>query len=178
VALLPSSFALCGSSLRIYPRLSVTLLDGVPALRIKLWPAAATLLERRSAGPSSSGCAGPAAGRRRVCAAWLTAYEAMRASHHALKYDGCTLRLAAGAGCSPEHCQLRKECAGRFWWFLSALHRFKYAERGFNQARSLAVHALDALGKSHPAWRLTLASEHADAAARHESRCLTWRSDG
>jgi hypothetical protein len=38
------------------------------------------------------------------------------------------------------------------------LHRLKYAERGFNQARSLAFHALDALGKSHPAWRLTLAS--------------------
>lgn len=37
------------------------------------------------------------------------------------------------------------------------LHRSKYAQRGFNQARSLAVYALDALRKSHPAWRLTLA---------------------
>jgi ComF family protein len=38
------------------------------------------------------------------------------------------------------------------------LHRSKYADRGFNQARSLAVAALDALRKSHPEWRLTLAS--------------------
>jgi ComF family protein len=38
------------------------------------------------------------------------------------------------------------------------LHRSKYAERGFNQARSLAVYALAALGKTHPEWRLTLAS--------------------
>jgi ComF family protein len=38
------------------------------------------------------------------------------------------------------------------------LHRSKQAQRGFNQARALAVHALAALQKSHPAWRLTLAS--------------------
>jgi ComF family protein len=38
------------------------------------------------------------------------------------------------------------------------LHRSKHAQRGFNQARSLAVHALGFLGKSHPEWRLTLAS--------------------
>jgi predicted amidophosphoribosyltransferase len=38
------------------------------------------------------------------------------------------------------------------------LHRSKYSQRGFNQARSLAAHALGFLRKSHPAWRLTLAS--------------------
>jgi predicted amidophosphoribosyltransferase len=37
------------------------------------------------------------------------------------------------------------------------LHRSKYAERVFNQARSLAAAALAALGESHPEWRLTLA---------------------
>jgi ComF family protein len=37
------------------------------------------------------------------------------------------------------------------------LHRSKYAERGFNQARMLATHALEALRRSHPAWRLKLA---------------------
>lgn len=37
------------------------------------------------------------------------------------------------------------------------LHRSKQAQRGFNQARSLARHALACLAKSHPAWRLTLA---------------------
>jgi ComF family protein len=38
------------------------------------------------------------------------------------------------------------------------LHRSKRAQRGFNQARSLAAAALDELHKTHPAWRLTLAS--------------------
>ena len=37
------------------------------------------------------------------------------------------------------------------------LHRSKYAQRGFNQARSLAAHALGFLRKTHPEWRLTLA---------------------
>jgi ComF family protein len=38
------------------------------------------------------------------------------------------------------------------------LHRSKYAQRGFNQARSLAAQALGLLRKTHPEWRLTLAS--------------------
>jgi predicted amidophosphoribosyltransferase len=38
------------------------------------------------------------------------------------------------------------------------LHRSNTLQRGFNQARSLAVHALAFLRKSHPEWRLTLAS--------------------
>jgi len=38
------------------------------------------------------------------------------------------------------------------------LHRAKYAERGFNQARSLAREALGFLFESHPQWRLTLAA--------------------
>jgi ComF family protein len=38
------------------------------------------------------------------------------------------------------------------------LHRSKHNQRGFNQSRSLAVHALAFLRKSHPEWRLTLAS--------------------
>jgi hypothetical protein len=38
------------------------------------------------------------------------------------------------------------------------LHRAKYAERGFNQARELAEYALISLRKSHPEWRLTLAA--------------------
>jgi predicted amidophosphoribosyltransferase len=37
------------------------------------------------------------------------------------------------------------------------LHRSKYAQRGFNQSRSLAVHALQFLRGTHPQWRLTLA---------------------
>jgi ComF family protein len=38
------------------------------------------------------------------------------------------------------------------------LHRSKYAERGFNQARLLATHALRSLRKTHPRWQLKLAS--------------------
>lgn len=37
------------------------------------------------------------------------------------------------------------------------LHRSKFAQRGFNQARVLARHALGFLAKSHPSWDLTLA---------------------
>jgi ComF family protein len=37
------------------------------------------------------------------------------------------------------------------------LHRSKFADRGFNQARALAEHALRFLRRSHPQWHLTLA---------------------
>ena len=37
------------------------------------------------------------------------------------------------------------------------LHRTRHADRGFNQARALAEHALRFLRRSHPQWRLTLA---------------------
>jgi ComF family protein len=37
------------------------------------------------------------------------------------------------------------------------LHRSKYAQRGFNQARALAEEALRELKQTHPSWRLVLA---------------------
>ncbi|MBS1803564.1 MAG: ComF family protein [Acidobacteria bacterium] len=37
------------------------------------------------------------------------------------------------------------------------LHRSKHKQRGFNQARALAQGAIEALGRSHPGWKLTLA---------------------
>ncbi len=37
------------------------------------------------------------------------------------------------------------------------LHRSRYKDRGFNQARLLASVAIAALRKSHPTWRFTLA---------------------
>lgn len=37
------------------------------------------------------------------------------------------------------------------------LHRSKYAQRGFNQSRSLAVEAIQFLRVTHPLWRLSLA---------------------
>jgi ComF family protein len=38
------------------------------------------------------------------------------------------------------------------------LHRSRHAQRGFNQARLLAMSALEALQTTHPGWRLRLAS--------------------
>jgi ComF family protein len=38
------------------------------------------------------------------------------------------------------------------------LHRSKHAQRSFNQARLIASHALHQLARTHPDWRLTLAS--------------------
>jgi ComF family protein len=38
------------------------------------------------------------------------------------------------------------------------LHRSKHVQRGFNQARVLAAHALAESGRMHPDWTLTMAS--------------------
>ncbi len=83
----------------------------------------------------------------------------MRAAIHALKYDrlhGAAKRL--GRMLAAAIAQLADEAPGEMLVVPVPLHRTKYSERGFNQARSLAVSALAALGKSHPAWRLRLAS--------------------
>jgi ComF family protein len=85
--------------------------------------------------------------------------DRMRAAIHALKYDrlhpaarrlGWMLAEAIG--------QLAGEAPAEMLVVPVPLHRVKHAERGFNQARSLAVHALGYLRKTHPQWRLTLAS--------------------
>ena len=83
----------------------------------------------------------------------------MKAAIHALKYDRL-LAAARGLGrmLARAIVQLADEAPAEMLVVTVPLHRSKYAERGFNQARSLAFHALRALGKSHPAWRLTLAS--------------------
>jgi ComF family protein len=38
------------------------------------------------------------------------------------------------------------------------LHKSKHSQRGFNQARLLATHALKSIAKTHPEWRLNLAA--------------------
>jgi ComF family protein len=85
--------------------------------------------------------------------------DRMKAAIHALKYDrlhpaanGLGRMLAAAIA------QLAPTAPAEMLVVPVPLHRSKYAERGFNQARSLAVSALEALRKSHPEWRLTLAS--------------------
>jgi ComF family protein len=84
--------------------------------------------------------------------------DRMKAAIHALKYD--RLHAAAhglGRMLAEAIAKLADEAPAEMLVVPVPLHRTKYAERGFNQARSLAFHALNALRKSHPEWRLTLA---------------------
>lgn len=83
----------------------------------------------------------------------------MKAAIHALKYD--RLHAAArglGRMLAQAMAKLAAEAPDEMLVVPVPLHRSKYAERGFNQARSLAVSALQSLRKTHPEWRLTLAS--------------------
>ena len=82
----------------------------------------------------------------------------MREAIHALKYD----RLhpaSAGLGrmLAEAIAQLAGEAPAEMLVVPVPLHPSKYAQRGFNQSRSLAAEALGFLRKSHPQWRLTLA---------------------
>jgi ComF family protein len=82
----------------------------------------------------------------------------MRQAIHALKYD--KLHPAAqglGQMLAEAIAQLAEEAPAEMLVVPVPLHRSKYAQRGFNQARSLAAHALKFLARSHPQWRLTLA---------------------
>jgi len=83
----------------------------------------------------------------------------MREAIHALKYD----RLhpaSAGLGrmLSQAIAQLAGEAPAEMLVIPVPLHPSKYAQRGFNQSRALAGEALKFLRRSHPEWRLTLAS--------------------
>jgi len=83
----------------------------------------------------------------------------MKAAIYALKYD--RLHAAArglGRMLAEAIAQLAGEAPSELLVVPVPLHKSKYAQRGFNQARSLATHALEFLRKSHPEWRLTLAS--------------------
>jgi ComF family protein len=83
----------------------------------------------------------------------------MREAIHALKYG--RLRPAArglGQMLAEAIGQLDGAAPGEMLVIPIPLHRSKYAQRGFNQARSLAAEAIRALRKSHPEWKLTLAA--------------------
>jgi ComF family protein len=84
--------------------------------------------------------------------------DRMKGAIHALKY-GRLYPAAGGLGrlLALAIAQLAGEAPAKMLVVPVPLHRSKYAERGFNQARTLAVNALRFLHKSHPAWRLTLA---------------------
>jgi ComF family protein len=83
----------------------------------------------------------------------------MRAAIHALKYG--RLHPAArrlGGMLAQAIAQLAAEAPSEMLVVPVPLHRSKLAQRGFNQARLLAAHALEALRQTHPEWRLNLAS--------------------
>lgn len=84
--------------------------------------------------------------------------DRMRGAIHALKYD--RMQPAArrlGAMLAPAIAMLADETPAGMLVVPVPLHRSRQAQRGFNQAQELAVHALSALRRTHPAWRLTLA---------------------
>ncbi|MGB9075829.1 MAG: phosphoribosyltransferase family protein, partial [Terracidiphilus sp.] len=84
----------------------------------------------------------------------------MREALHALKYDG--LRPAArglGQGLAHTIARLAPEGALELLVVPVPLHRSKFSDRGFNQARLLAAEAIAALHATHPQWRLTLAPD-------------------
>jgi ComF family protein len=83
----------------------------------------------------------------------------MRDAIHAFKYDGLhgaagPLGRMLGAAIG----RLAPEAPAEMLVIPVPLHRSKYAQRGFNQARLLAASALEGLRRTHPEWRLTLAS--------------------
>jgi ComF family protein len=85
--------------------------------------------------------------------------DRMKAAIHALKYDKMHPAVRGlGRMLAQAIAQLADEAPAEMLVIPVPLHRSKYAQRGFNQARSLAEHALGCLRKTHPQWRLTLAS--------------------
>jgi ComF family protein len=82
----------------------------------------------------------------------------MREAIHALKYD--RLHPAAkglGKMMAEAIAKLAGEAPAEMLVVPVPLHRAKFAQRGFNQSRSLAVEALQFLRRTHPQWRLALA---------------------
>ena len=83
----------------------------------------------------------------------------MREALHAFKYDGLhPVARPLGKMLAQAIAKLALEAPIEMLVVPVPLHRSKLAKRGFNQARQLSLHALKFLRKSHPAWKLTLAS--------------------
>jgi ComF family protein len=84
----------------------------------------------------------------------------LRDAVHALKYDRLH-PVAGGLGrmLALAIARLAGQAPGEMLVVPVPLHRSKYSQRGFNQARLLAREGLRFLGKSHPQWRLTLAPD-------------------
>lgn len=82
----------------------------------------------------------------------------LREAIHALKYD--RLHPAAkklGAMLAQAIARLLPEVPTEMLVVPVPLHRTKQRQRGFNQARALALGAIDHLRRTHPDWKFTLA---------------------
>jgi ComF family protein len=85
--------------------------------------------------------------------------DRMRSAIHALKYGRVHgAARALGRLLAESIAQLSADAPSELLVIPVPLHRSRYAQRGFNQARSLVKSALEALRKTHPVWQLTLAS--------------------
>lgn len=176
-ALLPASCSLCGSPL---PRLSpVPICDlcwsEIPFLDAAVCLQCADALQATDlAGQRCRPCRlAPPPFLRTVC--YGPYQDRMRDVLHAFKYNGlhsaarplgrllaqAIARLAPGP---PGEAGSGSGNAGRtadldLLVIPVPLHRAKLSQRGFNQARLLAEHAIRSLRRSHPGWRLTLAPD-------------------
>lgn len=82
----------------------------------------------------------------------------LREAIHALKYD--RMHPAAkklGALLADAIAQLLPDAPREMLVVPVPLHRTKHRQRGFNQARALALRAMERLRHSHPEWKLRLA---------------------
>ena len=165
-ALLPSSCSLCGYPL---PQLSPVPIcnacwaefsvesepvcsrcgDTVDAAQLVIGPASCALCRACRLAPPPFVKAvsfGPYQGR-------------LREAIHALKYDRLhPASKGLGKMLAEAIAKLAGEAPAEMLVVPIPLHRSKFAQRGFNQARSIAAEALQALHKSHPEWKLKLAS--------------------
>ncbi len=159
-ALLPSSCSLCGSPL---PQLSLVPICAAcwSEFPLQTGPSCACCGDSLDAPASlSSLCRtcrlAPPPFVRAV--AFGLYQDRMKAAIHALKYD--RLHPAArtlGKMLAEAIAQLADQAPADMLVVPVPLHRDKYRQRGFNQARILADYALASLRKSHPDWRLALA---------------------
>jgi ComF family protein len=83
----------------------------------------------------------------------------LRGLVHALKYEGTT-PVADGLGqrLAAAIASLAAEAPSEMLVVPVPLHRSKQSSRGYNQVELLTKAALKSMRRSHPAWRLTLAS--------------------
>ncbi len=162
-ALLPSDCALCGSPL---PRLSsAPICDACWAEFPVLKQSVCTRCGDILAGSDAAGLVTICRSCRLAPPPFVRAvsygrYEGrMRDAIHAFKYQRLhSLARRLGGMLASAIGQLADEAPAEMLVVPVPLHRSKYAQRGFNQARLLASHALAALRRTHPEWRLTLAA--------------------